>query len=410
LLFRDRITNFLHLDKSLRILLLTSLETSLGAGLWFPLLGLYITGNLGVSVLMFGLMTTVGRLVQSLVVLPSGFLSDNFGRKRMILVSITCSISAVVTLFFVRDFPWLFFISIFHYSSLAFMEPSRSVYIIDVTPEEKIGRAYATLALFQSFSSIITTSIAGVIAAALGFHWIFIIAMTIELVSLIVAAFYLKESLNRGAIKARTSKESLSGQLKNGLTILRNPPLFAVLLGIVFHQLGLGIQSPYLTIYARDVLLFSLPIISLILGLQRLGIFIGHFPSGRIVDKYGGEVSFAFHIFVTTPAMILLTATGNPSFAGLILFLWGLTFGLDNVSRHKLIPKYRQESGVAAAFGLISLIAGAVSLIAPTIGGWVWTNFSPETVFYVSAAANFLGSLPLFILWLYNRSAKVGST
>lgn len=328
----------------------------------------------------------------------------------MILISIACSISAVVTLFFVRDFPWLFFITIFHYAGLAFMGPSRSAYIIDVTPEEKIGRAYATLALFQSFSSIITTSIAGILAAALGFSWIFTIAIAIELVSLIVAAFFLQESLHTGAMKASTLKASLSGQLKNGLTILKDPPLVAVLLGIVFHQLGLGIQGPYLTIYARDVLLFSLPIISLMLGLQRVGIFIGHFPSGRIVDKYGGEISFAFHIFVTTPVMILFTATGNPSFAGLILFLWGLTFGLDNVSRHKLIPKYRQESGVAAAFGLISLIAGAVSLIAPTIGGWVWTNFSPVIVFYVSAAANLFGSLPLFMLWLYNRRMKVDST
>ncbi len=402
-----RITNLLALDKDLRILLLTSIETSLGSGLWFPLLGLYITGNLGVAVLMFGLMTTVGQLARSLVVFPAGFLSDNFGRKSMIMLSITFSILALVTLLFVRELPWLFFISIFHSLSIAIMEPSRSAYIVDVTSQERIGRAYATLAVFQSFSSIITTSIAGVIAGVLGFYWLFGIALAIEAISLIVAAVYLKESLNRGTVRAKTSKESLSAQLRNGLTILRNPPLFAVLFSIVFHQVGLGIQNPYLTLFTRDVLLFSLPTISLILGLRQLGIFLGHFPSGRIVDKYGGEIAFAFHIFVTTPVMILLTATGNPSFTGLILFSWGLTFGLDNVSRHKLIPKYRQESGTATAFGLISLIAGVISLISPTIGGWVWTNFSPETVFYVSASANFVGSLPLFVLWLYNRSAKV---
>ena len=150
---------------------------------------------------------------------------------------------------------------------------------------------------------------------------------------------YLKESLGRSSGGAKPSRESYFRQLKNGLVMLRNPALLAVLFGIIFHQLGLGIEGPYVAIYASSVLVFSLPAISLMLGLQRLGIFLGHFPSGKIVDKYGGEIAFAFHIFVTSPAMVFFTAGGTPSLAGLNLFLWGLTFGLDNVSRQKLVAK-----------------------------------------------------------------------
>lgn len=40
---------------------------------------------------------------------------------------------------------------------------------------------------------------------------------------------------------------------KNGLASLKNPLLLAVLLGIVFHTLGLDIQGPYLAICAEDV-------------------------------------------------------------------------------------------------------------------------------------------------------------
>jgi len=171
----------------------------------------------------------------------------------------------------------------------------------------------------------------------------------------------------------------------------------------VFHMLGLGIQGPYLAIYARNVLMFSLPSISLMLSAEQLGIFIGHLPSGRIVDKYGGEISFAFHILATSPSMILFVIAGNPVLASVVLFFWGLTFGLDNVSRQSLIAKYRSQAGVATAFGVISLVSGVTSLISPTIGGWVWTEFSPQTVFYASATINILGSLPLFMLWLHNR-------
>jgi MFS family permease len=80
----DKTRQFLALDKSLRTLLVTSVIMNLGSSLWGPLLGLYITNNLGVSLLMFGLMTTVRQLAQSLTIFPSGFLSDNFGRKKNI--------------------------------------------------------------------------------------------------------------------------------------------------------------------------------------------------------------------------------------------------------------------------------------------------------------------------------------
>ncbi|MGB9717415.1 MAG: MFS transporter [Thermoproteota archaeon] len=93
----------------------------------------------------------------------------------------------------------------------------------------------------------------------------------------------------------------------------------------------------------------------------------------------------------------------KPFLASAILLLWGLTFGLDNVSRQSLIAKYRSQAGVATAYGIINLISGMVALISPAIGGLIWTQFSPQAVFYASAAINVLGSLPLFMLWLRNR-------
>jgi MFS family permease len=399
----------LALEKSLRALLVTSVIMNLGSSLWGPLLGLYIWNNLGVSLLMFGLMSTVRQLVTSLTIFPSGFLSDNFGRKKILMASYLSSIFALITLFFVRDLPWLFLVSIFQGLNMALVGPSKSAYVTEVVSEERRGVAFSTLAMFQSLSNVIATSMAGVIALVFGFFWVFCFALTLEVIALIVTAVYLRESLSRETVTKSPSMESAFRQFKNGLIILKNPALLAVLFGIVLHQLGLGISNPYLTIYTQNVLFFSLPMIGLMLGLQRLGIFIGHFPSGKLVDKYGGEISFAFHIFVTGPTMILFTVTRNPFLASFILFSWGLTFGLDNVSRQKLIPKYRSEAGIAMAFSVISLIAGVVSMISPTIGAWVWENFSPQSVFYASAAINVLGSLPLFILWLFQRKGNKGN-
>ncbi len=400
---KDKASNYLAYEKSIRVLLTTSVIRNLGVSLWVPLLGLYVTDSLGVSIIIFGLMTTIQQLVTSLTSFPSGFLSDIFGRKRMITLSLVFSLLALISLFFSNSVPLLFFVSLFQGLNMALVTPSKSAYVIDVIPNERRGVAFSTIALFESLSNIIAVFIAGAIAKVYGFHFVFVIAIGLQLISLLGTILYLQEPLKRVSGKTSPKRKSFFKQFKNGLIILKHPPLIAVLFGITFHQLGLGIEGPFLTIYARNMLLFTLPTISLILGLQRLGIFLGQFPSGRIVDKYGGEISFAFHILVTSPVMILFTIMGNPFLASSILFTWGLTFGLDNVSRQKLIAKYRSEAGVATAFGIISLIAGCISLVTPTIGSWVWTNFSPQWVFYTAAAANVLGSIALFILHIFKK-------
>lgn len=400
----SKIGSYLSFEKNLRVLLYTSLIMNLGNNLWVPLLGLYITNNLGIATIAYGLMNTVQGLVSSLTMLPSGFLSDRFGRKNVIILSYIFSISTLVALILVKEMPMLFLISILRGLTMAFVEPSKSAYIIDIVSEDKRGVSFATFSLFQSVSTVAATSVAGAIADAIGFVWVFSLGLVLETLAMVLTLAYLKESLKKVEGNAKNTKESISTQLRNSLRILKSPSLLAILFGIIFHQIGLGIQNPYLTIYASNVLMFSLPTIGLMLGLEQLGILLGHFPSGKIVDKHGGEISFALHIVATSPAMIFYTVAGNATLAGSTLFLWGLTFGLDSVSRQKLIPKYASGSGVASAFGMVSLIAGVMSLVSPTIGGWIWTSFSPQTVFYTSAAVNVFGSLPLFLLWYHNRN------
>jgi predicted MFS family arabinose efflux permease len=398
-------SDYVVLDEKLRVLLLISAVMSFAGSLYGSLLGPYITGTLGISILMFGLMNTARDLTSSLASFPSGVISDSFGRKNMMLLSIFFSIFTLVLLFLFKDPLWLFIALIFQGLSMSFMGPSSSAYVIDVIPKEGRGKAYATLAFLQSLSGIVATSVTGVIAVFFGFHWLFVAALILELVTLCCTMLYLNESLSYTSerFEEKQANRLSYADFKNGLIILKNPLLLAVLFGIIFHTLGIGIQGPYLTIYAGDVLAFSLPSIGLMLSAEQLGILIGHLPSGRIVDKYGGEISFAFHIAATSPCMILFTVSENPVLASVILFIWGLTFGLDNVSRQSLIAKYRSQAGVATAYGIINLISGMVALFSPVVGGLIWTKFSPQAVFYASAAINVLGSLPLFMLWLHNR-------
>lgn len=233
---KDKASNYLATEKSIQVLLTTSVVRNLGLSLWEPLLGLYVTDNLGISIITFGLMTTIRQLVTSLTSFPSGFLSDNFGRKRMITLSLVFSILALIILYVSKSLPLLFFVSIFQGLNMAIVRPSKSAYIVDVIPNERRGVAFSTLALLESLSNIIAVFIAGVIATIYGFYLVFILALFFQSISLIGTILYLREPLMRVTSKTNPSQRSLYKQLKNGLTVLKYPPLIAVLLGIAFHQ------------------------------------------------------------------------------------------------------------------------------------------------------------------------------
>ena len=114
-------------------------------------------------------MRTARQLVRSLAVLPSGFLSDNFGRKVMIVLSVFSSILAVSSLLFVREMPFLLPTSIFQGLYMALWEPSRSAYVVDVMPGRMRGAAYATIALAGSFGSTVAMFLGRVIADVFNF-------------------------------------------------------------------------------------------------------------------------------------------------------------------------------------------------------------------------------------------------
>ena len=103
----DRLSAFLVLDEELLVLSFINVVMSFSGSLYGSLLGIYITGTLGVSILIFGLMNTTRDLISSLASFPSGVISDNFGRKKMMLLAIVFSISTLVLLFLFKEPFWL---------------------------------------------------------------------------------------------------------------------------------------------------------------------------------------------------------------------------------------------------------------------------------------------------------------
>ena len=84
----------------------------------------------------------------------------------------------------------------------------------------------------------------------------------------------------------------------------------------------------------------------------------------------------------------------------------GSEAGWHMPSRRFLIIKYSNGVGTATTLGYIQAFIGIVSLSIPTIGGWMWDNFSPTTVFQVGAVVNVFGCIPLLVLLMKTKRKK----
>ncbi len=134
-------------------------------------------------------------IVANAAILPiSGWLATYFGRKRFYMIcvagftvaSILCGLSAnLETLIAARILQGLF---------AGGLAPTEQAIIADITPREKLGRAFSIYAMGVSLAPVLGPTLGGYITDTLSWHWIFFINLPIGMVSLLLTYLFVNET------------------------------------------------------------------------------------------------------------------------------------------------------------------------------------------------------------------------
>lgn len=96
-------------DKNVRLLLIASLLTQTGNGMFMVIYNLYVY-SLGYTETLIGSIVSISSLATVLLVLPAGFISDRVGRKRVILISgLLIGLTQFARVFLIHEVPMLVF-------------------------------------------------------------------------------------------------------------------------------------------------------------------------------------------------------------------------------------------------------------------------------------------------------------
>lgn len=188
-----------RLPTQVYVLLVVNLIFSVGRNIAYPYLAMFLTattsdGGLNFDPTLVGTMMMIGGLASTFTYILTGNLCDRFGRRRLMVVSITLQALATLGFAFVRTYGE--FLILYTTGSIlgSFFDPAQSAMIADLVKVERREEIYGLTYMIANIGALSGPPIGGVIAATIGFQPLFIYAAAATAIVAVIIMLRIKES------------------------------------------------------------------------------------------------------------------------------------------------------------------------------------------------------------------------
>ena len=177
---------------------------------------------------------------------------------------------------------------------------------------------------------------------------------------------------------------------------------------------GMQMVMNFLSVYVKDVLMFSNTQIGLVSTTGGLISMVLAMPGGMLADKFGRKpmillsrvVSPLSYLGVTMASsfqqyynIMAVNSIGN-ALGGGGMYAGGPAW---NALLADLVPRDR----LATVMGTIGTLSGLMAIPSPIIGGWMWDEYSPKMPFYASVVFGVL-SAGIFLIGVQEKRVNNG--
>ena len=339
----------------------------LGYSLILPLLP-YIAERFNASPTQVGLLLTANALAQMIAAPTIGRLSDRWGRRPMLIVSVAGTLAAFILFSFSKSL-WMLFVSRILDGLLGGNTALARAYITDITDNENrskglglIGAAFGLGFIIGPFSggqlSRFGYMVPGLVAAALSF------------INLLAVIFWIPESLTDKEKQAAKNSSYTRFNLKSLMETMKIPCVGQLLLVNTWFSMAFMLFQVNFVLVAKESLNLSAQTTSLLLSLVGVMSVI---TQGLIVGWISKKVTETRLIFFST--LVLMFSLLGWGFAAtvwqyiLLIIPIAIAAGLFNVSLTSLLTKSIHKESVGGTLGLVQSQQTFAQVITPLIGG-----------------------------------------
>ncbi|MCB2137682.1 MAG: MFS transporter [Rhodobacteraceae bacterium] len=354
------------------------------------LLPVFLTGTLGASALILGLVEGVAEATAQITKVFSGALSDRFGRRKPLAVLGYGLSAATKPLFALATAPVLVLGARFaDRVGKGIRGAPRDALVADLTPPGLRGAAFGLRQSMDTVGAFAGPMIAIAIMWASGgdIRLVFLLATVPALIAVAILVGVVREPVNTAEARPRPRLDRAS------LAALGRPFWAIAALGVVMTLAR--ISEAFLILRAADLGLavaFA-PVILVIMNVVYAGTA---WPVGAISDRIGrrGLLGVGFAVLALSHLVLALAGDLFAVFAGIAL--WGLHMGLTQGLLAAEVADHAPAHLRGTGFGVFNLVTGLALLVTNAAGGALWVWAGPSVTFLAGAIAAIL-SLALYL-------------
>jgi MFS family permease len=325
-----------------------------------------------------------------------GFLSDKYGRKKVvapsvfgfgIVTSITSVVSSALQLGIVRVVTGIF---------EGFQYPSSAAWVSETFPHAKRGKALGIWETGYSLGTLLGTLLATLVGAWLSWRAPWVIAGILSIIVGILMAKYATE-------RPREETPGYDEQMASGLNekprfkdvlSIRNVWVVFVLHGL--YNFTFWMAGSWLSTYAIDVKGMTFIGGGLLTTILFAGISVGLVLNGYLADTIGRIKSVSLMAGLAAIAMLVFTQLSNPVLVFVFIALAGI-LGAYISQVIALVTDTTDPAIAGTAFG-VALFGGEVgAILGPITGGFIADHFGFQNAIYTLPLTLFAACI---IVWL----------
>jgi MFS family permease len=344
----------------------------------------FLKAELGIGFVELGFALTVASVVAVAAQLPVGFLVDQVGSRRMLVLGLAVSALAFTGFGLSPSYPHLLIAMACVGFSGSVFHPADYAILSALIPSARVGRAFS----IHTFAGFLGSAIAPVtvvpIAAAFGLRFAIFVPVCIALLAALPLI------LIRGIDNRQpAAPASQTASPKLGLTAILTP-MMVFLMGFfaLLSLSGSGISN-FSVVALHGA--FGTPLatasvaLTVYLSMQALGVLAG----GFIADKTRRHAELASVGYAVNACIVLAIGTLGLGAAPLFAAMGaaGLLGGLIMPSRDMLVRAAAPPGAMGRAFGVVTMGLNAGGMVGPLLFGFLMDHGAPRWVFGASVIA-----------------------
>ena len=378
---------------------LVSLVADFSSEMIYPVFPGFVTGVLGASAAVLGLIEGLAEATASLTRYPFGRWSDATGRRRVFVLG-GYGLAALGKLVLALAFVWPVALAgrVVDRTGKGMRTAPRDALLAADVPDSDRGLAFGLHRTMDTAGAVIGP-LTALLLLQLGvsLRWVFAIAFVPGLLSVVVIWRSVRE--RRPAEEPHdptaAAPRSSAAPARARPRLPASPVFRRLLLASLLFAVG-NSSNAFLLLKASSVG-FSVKAVILVYVLYNLTYAAGSLPLGGLSDRVG-QIPVVAGGFVLFAAVYAGFAVAKGMMAVAVLFaVYGLYIAATEGTTKALISRAAPDAQRASAMGFFDTSIGVASFAASALGGLLWTLVGPWATFSLGAVTAALAAVLLLV-------------